>query len=106
MTSTVGAVALAIVSVLGLVMWILNRRNHATPEQQIDDRRAEMDSIHREITMARARGDDAHAESLLRRLGSFHQLQNPRPNSAVDSPGTAGQRGDRNAATGHNDLSA
>jgi hypothetical protein len=103
MTSTVGAVALALVSVLGLVMWILNRRNHATPEQQIDDRRAEMDSIHREITSARARGDDALAESLLRRLG---ELQNPRPNPAVGSPGTAGERGDSNVATGHRDLSA
>ena len=98
MTSTIGAVALAIVSVLGLVMWILNRKNNATPEQKADDRRRELAVLHRRITLARKLGDDATAESLLRRL---NELQNSQPNPPGSSPGTAGQRSDLDAATGN-----
>jgi hypothetical protein len=103
MTSTVGAVALAIVSVLGLVMWILNRRNNATPEQKANDRNAELDRLRTQVFAARAAGDDALAESLLRRLC---ELQNSGSNPASGSTGTAGQLGDRDAASGNGSDSA
>ena len=82
--------ALAIISlltaVIPLVLWYVKRKHSPTTQERLADTAQEYERLRQELAAARGRGDDAGAESVLRRLRA-------RAGVAEHQPVAAGERG-------------
>jgi hypothetical protein len=84
-------------SLLGLAWWRLRRKHEPTPQQRLDDVTEELNRLRVQLAAARADGDDARADALLRRLRQLALA----PGAGAQRPsGAAGQRGPGHAAQG------
>src|SRR5690348_2122666 len=91
---TVAAIATALGGVLAVWLWYLNRKSAGPSKQEkVSSYDDELDRLQKGIAMARVSGDDATADALLRRVREITART-----ATINSPGTAGQRGDDDAA--------
>ena len=82
------AIISLLVALVPILFWWLKRKRSPTPEERQDDNRKEFERVMCEIATLRARGDNAGADALLRRMHT----------STLSTFGR--QRGDGDAASG------
>ncbi len=82
--------------VFGIVKMIFQRRFFPSPEQKKEEIKSELDKVNEEIEKARSVGNDAVADSMLRRLHKQESILS-------DRISTGGECGDSNAPSGNRD---
>ncbi len=93
MTLAIAIISL-ITAAIPLIIWYVKRKHSPTPQEQLCDTASEFEQLRADLADARARGDDAGAESVLRRLRA-------RAGLAGGGAVAAGQRGGDDAAGGN-----
>jgi cysteinyl-tRNA synthetase len=82
--------------ILEIVKIIFQKRFFPSPEQKKEEIKNELDKVNREIEKARSVGNDAAADSILRRLHKQESILS-------DGIGKNGECGDSNASSGNRD---
>lgn len=93
MTLTITILSL-ITAAVPLIIWYVKRKQSPSLEEQLFDNAEEFERLRAELVAARGRGDDAGAESVLRRLRT-------RAGVAERNTDAPGQRGADGLTGGH-----
>jgi hypothetical protein len=97
MTLTLAILSL-ITAAIPLIIYYVKRKNSPTVQEQLSDTAAEFERLRADLAAARERGDDAGAESLLRRLRARAGVAEREPGGKRGVDGAAG--GDGAGVTG------